>query len=624
MKKIFSSICVVSIVALCNPGHFAAAGSTQHGHYAVQTQQVAAPAMSIIRLAPGVDVAAFCQQYGLTLVGSIPALSLHRVLLVDSNAIAQWSGDARVVHAQLDDEQLIIEARQRYYGSASSDFDALQRFFGGNSGGGDDDPEGDAIVVSPNQPFDESWRNWGLAETQVTAAQQHATGAGVIVAVVDTGIDLEHPVLAARLLPGYDFVENDNQPDDAPNGVDEDEDGLLDEATGHGTHIAGIIGNVASQAKILPVRVLNSDGGGTLFDIVQGIVYAADNGAKVINLSLSTSEHSPVLESAINYALSRKIVIVAAASGSAGGLQPPASYPGVISVGASTKGGAPADFSNDYAGLVNVLAPGEYIYSAYYDGNNAWWTGTSMATAFVSGEAALLIERGGCVPDCIRDAIVSQVDFTSGSGGRINVDKAIKNVKLDCFLIADDDAIGTGISSIKNMASRHGKSSDFLVNEDRKRKGANQPLRWNELYAGDIVNLPAGQGGDEGWFALPTTIRYADNRRTNLSYPDWIAAFFDGSLPEEQLDKVRDVKPLKNADLAQLVGRTCVAVVQSGDISMNYGPTNANLQGDRYGNFTFKVLAVLPKGSVPESESSSSLTVLRVRVETPLQPARRK
>jgi thermitase len=252
------------------------------------------------------------------------------------------------------------------------------------------------------------------------------------VAVLDTGVDLTHPLLVGHVTPGYNFVENDDQPSDAPNGLDDDEDGVIDEGVGHGTHVTCIIATVAPQARIMPIRVLNSDGGGTLFDIVNGLVYAVDHGAQVINLSLSSPINSPLLEAAIQYAFDHQVIVFAAAAGGAAGLNYPAAYPQVIAVGSVTRDHHVTDFSQPYAQLVDIFAPGENIYSTYYNGYFAWWTGTSMSAPFVTGEAALLLSPGTCQFACVRDAIINAVDPVSGfkEGGRVNLDKATKVLKL--------------------------------------------------------------------------------------------------------------------------------------------------------------------------------------------------
>ena len=184
-----------------------------------------------------------------------------------------------------------------------------------------------------------------------------------------------------------------------------------------------------------------------------------------------------------------------------------------------------------------------------------------------------------------------------------------------CLVIIDEDGIDNDMLTIEEAAYSHGVEPDYLINDDRPTEIGNPPFRWNELFPGDIVKLPTGQVDDEGWFALPEMIRYADERSTNLTDQEWFEAYAAGTLPQDQLDKVRDVMPLRNHELVKLVGLTCTAVVYDSDISMNYKRIYANLQGARYGLFTFTVLAVEVPGSLPESKSDTSLYDLWVRVE---------
>ncbi len=188
-----------------------------------------------------------------------------------------------------------------------------------------------------------------------------------------------------------------------------------------------------------------------------------------------------------------------------------------------------------------------------------------------------------------------------------------------CVVIIDEDGVDNDMKNIELAAQARGVTPDYLVNDDRPTEIGNPWLRWNERFPGDIVKLPTGQRTDEGWFALPSRIRYADDRTTNLTYDQWIKAFVDGTLPQDKLDKVRDVMPLRNQELAKLVGRTCVAIVYDSDLSINYQPLNANLQGGRYGKFAFTVLALEVPGSIQESKSSTSLYDLWLRIEPPMQ-----
>lgn len=225
-------------------------------------------------------------------------------------------------------------------------------------------------------------------------AQQISRGAGIVVAVLDTGVQLDHPALRNRLAAArYDFIDGDTTPADAGNGADDDQDGTPDEMVGHGTHVAGIVLLVAPDARIMPLRVLDSDGHGDFFRVAAAIDYAVDHGAQVINLSLGAADESDAIEDAVRRASKRGVMVVAAA----GNLNTNArQYPAgancalpVTSVGANDVKSA---FSN-YGSWIDVSAPGETIYSAFPPSGYASWSGTSMATPFVAGQAALIRAR---------------------------------------------------------------------------------------------------------------------------------------------------------------------------------------------------------------------------------------
>jgi subtilisin family serine protease len=222
-------------------------------------------------------------------------------------------------------------------------------------------------------------------ELNVVAAHQLSTGSGVTVAVLDTGADAAQPALADRLVPGWNYVEdNASTKDVADRGTT---------ALGHGTFVAGTIALVAPDAKIMPERVLDSSGIGNVFVVAQAIIDASRGGADIINLSFGTSGHvaSHVLDDAINSATSHGAVIVAAA-GNDGNNRPhyPANNKRVVSVSALTSNfSSLASFAN-YGPWVAVAAPGTHIAGPVPGGGFAWWAGTSMATPFVAGQAALL------------------------------------------------------------------------------------------------------------------------------------------------------------------------------------------------------------------------------------------
>jgi thermitase len=230
---------------------------------------------------------------------------------------------------------------------------------------------------------------WGLSKIGAYGAWDTVTGAGVKVAVVDTGVSYNHPDLIGKVDKGWDFVDSDADPMDVQ---------------GHGTHVAGIAagtaGNnvggsgVAPSSRILAVRVLGADGSGYYSWIANGITYAADHGAKVINLSLGGDQGSAALENAVNYATAKgAIVTCASGNDGRGSLGYPARYANCLSVGATTQSDARSSFSDWGPGL-DVVAPGSDILSSVISGGYEAWSGTSMATPMASGVAALLYSQG--------------------------------------------------------------------------------------------------------------------------------------------------------------------------------------------------------------------------------------
>lgn len=257
------------------------------------------------------------------------------------------------------------------------------------------------------------------------------------VAVLDTGIDYTHVDLKNRVLTdlGYNFVDNSKN--------------IMDD-NGHGTHVSGIIAAEANNnqgitgiageldVKLIPVKVLDKDGIGEAEKIAQGIRYAADNGADIINLSFGTIDESEEIISALKYAKEKGIFIVAASGNdnSNADLYLPAGYDeGVYTVSAITPEYTKASFSN-YGTSIDAAAPGVKIISTV-PGGYAVWDGTSMAAPLVSGVAALVKAQN---PDLTPDEIAEILDNTSTdiltqgkdlqSGyGIINAYKAIGQVK---------------------------------------------------------------------------------------------------------------------------------------------------------------------------------------------------
>ena len=283
---------------------------------------------------------------------------------------------------------------------------------------------------------------WGLTQINAPAAwQRGAKGAGVTIAVLDTGVDLEHPDLAANLVAGTDVVAGQN---DCPAGPQDE--------NGHGTHVAGIaaavtdngfgVAGTAPDASIMPVRVLDEEGSGSIEEIVEGIRYAADRGAEVINMSLGElpvvgqlTAINQDLEDAIDYAFSKGSLVVAAAGNES---FPLCSYPSfanrAVCVAATDSRGLPSYYSNFPVNqqMVGVRAPGGVGSVFCEDAEDIWSTilpgssldcdpdlagldtlaGTSMATPFVSGVAAMLFGQG-----LDNAAVIERLKQTSSNGG---------------------------------------------------------------------------------------------------------------------------------------------------------------------------------------------------------------
>lgn len=226
---------------------------------------------------------------------------------------------------------------------------------------------------------------------RLNEAHRLATGAGVIVAVLDTGLEHAHPIFRDRLAPGaYDFVGDDRVPEDEAMGLDADGDGRVDEKRGHGTHVAGIVAFTAPGARLLPLRVLDSEGRGNLFTLAEAVDHAVRAGARVVNLSLGVRVNSRLLEDAILRAQGANVVVVAAAGNANSDKEVfPAAVPGVLGVASLDGAGRKSAFSN-WGQWVAVSAPGQNIGSAFFGATYVRWSGTSMAAPFAAGQAALL------------------------------------------------------------------------------------------------------------------------------------------------------------------------------------------------------------------------------------------
>jgi subtilisin family serine protease len=250
-----------------------------------------------------------------------------------------------------------------------------------------------------------------MSAVHVDQAHLTSTGQGVWVAILDTGAELDHPALLGRIAGGVDLVDGDADPTDRPDGLDNDGDGVADEAWGHGTHVAGIVARLAPDARLLIVRVLDAEGRGDVMGVASGIEWAAAHGARVINLSLGMLSKSAAIAYQIAEADARGTVCVASAGN--WGAEEPEEYPArdshVLAVAAVDALGLAAPWTS-FGDFVAVSGPGVAVRSAYVHGSYALWSGTSMAAPFLSGTAALLLSIH---PDWDRSMVMSRI--ASGS-----------------------------------------------------------------------------------------------------------------------------------------------------------------------------------------------------------------
>jgi len=300
----------------------------------------------------------------------------------------------------------------------------------------------------------------------------------IVIAILDTGVDWDHPDLAANIwnntdevidgldndgngyiddVRGYDFVNTTNPVWPGEDGIDPDNDPM--DFHGHGTHCAGIaaaatnngigIAGVSWNCKIMPLRAgYKSDAGGGNFEtenVVAAIVYAADNGAKMISMSWGGYEYDALLHEAVKYAYDRDVLMVAAAGNEETSLELyPAAFDEVVAVTATRSDDKPAQFTN-FGGWVEIAAPGVGILSTIWNDSYRYADGTSMSTPHVAGVAALIWSH---FPRMSRDWVRLQLRYTTDDlgdlgfddyygYGRVNARKAVEQIQPHDLLISD-------------------------------------------------------------------------------------------------------------------------------------------------------------------------------------------
>jgi len=289
----------------------------------------------------------------------------------------------------------------------------------------------DYIAHATEVPNDPEFENqWGHAKVNASGAWDKTHGASdVDVAVIDTGINGSNPDLNGKVTVSVNCTINSSCPNVAP--VD---------PNGHGTHVGGIVGATTNnsvgvagsswEVRLMSVKALDDNGSGYYSWIANAIIWATDNGAEVINMSLSGTSYSRTLRNAVNYAWNNGVVVVAAAGNRGNSYRNyPAYYSNSIAVAATDQNDVKAYFST-YGSWVDVAAPGVSIISTYKSGY-VYMSGTSMASPFVAGLAALVFgQNSGWNNNQVRDKVESTADAISGTGsywqwGRVNFCKAV-------------------------------------------------------------------------------------------------------------------------------------------------------------------------------------------------------
>ncbi len=329
--------------------------------------------------------------------------------------------------------------------------------------------------------------NWGADAIKAPEVWAKGyTGQGVVVAVVDSGVDRKHPDLKDNIWKNSKEIAGNGKDDDGNGYVDDvygwnfaqNDNKTLDLVNGHGTHIAGTIAaaknnfgvtGIAYNAKIMPVRIFDNYGQSTFNALSDGIRYAVDNGANVINLSLSSPDGYSELQAAIQYAASKGVITVSAASNDEE-LAPryPARYADQwgIAVGAVAYNGALSDFSNR-AGttpLTYVTAPGVDIYSTYPGNSYEYLNGTSMAAPHVAGVVALMLSaKKGLTNDQVRQ-IIMETSENSVKPSSLSASSTSGNKTTESSLISSNSTESK--VAIANWSSNSNQQDEIAISEN--------------------------------------------------------------------------------------------------------------------------------------------------------------
>ncbi|HXG67451.1 MAG TPA: S8 family serine peptidase [Blastocatellia bacterium] len=491
----------------------------------------------IVELKPGASVDAINARYGTRTLGWLYGTNIYRLGTPNGKKEKKFRRklrkDANVVSAELNPFVVNPTVFAR----------AFQSF-----------PNDRPVTGQPSAAYNAQQELMNLLKLQ--AVWQGAQGEGVVVAIIDTGVNRAHPDLAQALWT------DDRQNSDRADGVDNDEDGLIDDTNGwdfvdndndpteaagdpettvagHGTFIAGIIKMMAPKCRILPVRACPADGLADAFTVASAIKYAADHGAAVINLSLGAPEASPLMANAIAYARERGALVVAAAGNE--NRESPAPYPAntpeALAVAAIDMEGRKAGFSN-YGPNIDVAAPGVSLISTYpgnSGGDYARWSGTSFAAPFATAEAALVLDAAPAVDarKIIEDTAANVDSLNPGLAGKLGKGRIDPLAALQAVSAAPVRDVHKQVTLTRTAAatsgggkaeiSVSGANQEFEIEAHNLRVGASYRVAVDGVELADVFT-PNSLGGlkieyatEPGHLPLPPALNPVTNiRRVEL------------------------------------------------------------------------------------------------------------
>ena len=370
--------------------------------------------------------------------------------------------------------------------------------------------EPNGVVYGGYTPNDPKWnQQWGPKKIYCPEAWDYQKGStSVAVAILDTGVDYNHEDLSGRVIKGYDYVNNDNDPMDDHN---------------HGTHCAGICGAImdnskgiagVAQVQILAVKVLNDQNQGTWANIAKGIRYAANNSAKVISMSIRGYGYDSDVEAACSYAYTTKGSLLVAVSGNDGieQIAYPAAYDTVIAVGATNSNDQRWSSSN-YGSQLELVAPGVDIHSTIRSNGYSNMTGTSMAAPHVSGVAGLIWSQN---PSFNNDKVREILTNTAVDLGSSGWDKYYGHGKVNAYASV---TVGKVLSSKSGSFSATGNTYNFSVSVPAP-SAVNVVMAGNETADFDLYAK---------WGSPPTTSDY-DARGFSVTSLEYFTVKGSGTL----------------------------------------------------------------------------------------------